>query len=228
MAILELLIRQVYENQECLNRFHYVSAGTPAAVSLSFALTYAFGLIPDGEPPAFPNDAPFYQMTLCQNVGVSYIETQAANLYNDTDFYTRPFVADTHGQNDGEPMSPVLALGFFSSRTTRAVRRGFKRFVGVNSDDVGNGGLISEALLTLANEMAVRMGAVLSYDDEGNTLTFTPVVLSYEEYTTPRGNKAYKPYATEAAQLAHLASGISWTPYDHVRSQTSRQYGRGR
>lgn len=71
------------------------------------------------------------------------------------------------------------------------------------------------------------MSATLTYDDSGNTLTFTPCIAQKEEYTTPRGKKAYKYYPTEVAQAAHLASGIAWSYYPQTRTQGSRQYGRG-
>jgi hypothetical protein len=76
--------------------------------------------------------------------------------------------------------------------------------------------------------LASVMGDTLTYDDEGNTLTYTPCVVQKEKYTTPSGKDAYRYYATESAQAPHLAVGVAWEVYDTERSQVSRQYGHGR
>jgi hypothetical protein len=78
--------------------------------------------------------------------------------------------------------------------------------------------------------VAGAMNAVLTYIDEGNTLTFTPIVAAKEKYqsNTNPVRFAYRYYASEALQLQHIMSSIIWSAYDTVRTQVSRQYGRGR
>lgn len=226
MAILELLVRQAYVGQEVINRFHYISTGEPASVSRSFALTSAFGLIPD--TGVYPPLAPFAYWVTMVNPSLTFIEAQVRNLYSATDFYTRPWVPAYPGTRTGVPASPALSLGMFSNRITLAVRRGYKRIAGLTEDDMGAGGVVESATLSGLAELATRFSNVLEYDDEGTPITFTPAVLAFNEYTTPSGKKAYKPYPTEVEQLAHAAVGVSYSPYSEVRTQTSRQYGRGR
>jgi hypothetical protein len=228
MAIMEVLLRQRYYEQECLNRFHYIGAGTPAAVSLSFALADALGFIYTGTAPTSAAGTLFGWLRSLQAIAVEYVEVQIRDLYSETDFYLRPFVAGTHGVVDNEPQSPVLAYGFNSNRITTVVRRGQKRFVGVDDSTVDDGGGITSSWLTTMNGVADEMSAVQTYDDEGNTLTFTPAVLSLEKYTAPSGKPAYRPYASASVQLAHAAVGVNWSAKETVRSQTSRQYGHGR
>lgn len=227
MAIMQLVIRQLFAGQQVINRWSYLGTGTPAAVSMSFALIDAFGLIPDTVTGVYPVDRPFAQMRALQSTALRYIEAEAKNLYSVTDFYTRPFVANLFGTAGTDAEAPFVSWGFRTNRVRTDVARGTKRLAGITESAVDGSGSINTAGLELAQDMADRMTDVLLYDDEGNTLTFTPCVLGFEEYTTPKGNRAYKPYATEAAQLAHTASGILWQPYEQVRSQVSRQVGRG-
>lgn len=223
MAIMELLVRGSYRGKPNINRWHYVSSGTPAAVSLSFALTYAFGAIEVGAPPAFPSGSMFAAMRAMQSTLFSYQEIQARDMYSDLDFYTRPFTTPVNGSVNDIGASPFESIGFRTNRVRQSVGRGFKRIGGIVDSMFQTEGRLSASGISTATTLASRMGANLVYDDEGNTITFTPTVLSFEEYTTPKGNRAYKPYATEALQLDHAAQGVIWGFYNEARSQVSRQ-----
>ena len=88
MAFIEAIINQQFSGQLAINRFTYVSSGTPASVSLSFALLSALGFIPD--PPTattFPTDTLADAMENIQSTGVRYLSAYARDLYSDTDFY---------------------------------------------------------------------------------------------------------------------------------------------
>lgn len=223
----QVTLRQTYYAQQCLNVFHYTSSGTPAGVSGSLGLLHALGFIPEGTPATYPENALFANLRNVQSSEVHYDEVQAEALYDDADFYTRPFADNAVGARIGLATTPTLAYGFFSSRVNRAIRRGFKRFVGVVEQGIGDGGVIVEPLLTDIGYLGSYLGSTATYDDAGNTLTYIPAVLSYEKYTTDSGKTAYRPYATLVAQLTHMAQGIQYSPYATVRTQTSRQYGRG-
>lgn len=226
--LLELTLRQSLMQQQVINRFHYNSGGTPASVTLSFALVHAFGAIPVGDPAALPTDSVLQAIRLAQGTILTHTEIEAKALYDVEDFYTRPFSPPLAGLRSSETtMSPANALGFRSSRVRQDIRRGFKRFAGITEEMVQAGGDLASGGETAATLIATRMADILEYDDEGNTLTFTPVILKFQEYTTPSGRKAYKKYATLAAQEAQMASGILWEYYDSQRTQVSRQIGRG-
>lgn len=233
MAIFEVVLRQTYEGQECINRMNYVSSGTPASVSLSFALAWSLGAIHDAiaVPPGYPPTKLMRRIAACQVNSVQFETLSVRNLYSDTDFYETPFVPLLTGTALGsDGMPPFNALGFYSTRIRQSVRRGTKRFVGVPEAVSTSGGQISSALLNgTIKDLANELSEVLNYDDEGNQITFTPAVCAKERYTVPAsGRNAYRYYATEAEQMSHTAVGVLWTPYTTVRSQTSRQYGRGR
>lgn len=228
MAILELVVNQSYYGQLVVNRFHYVSSGTPAAVSLSFALVSAAGFIPD--PPSATTFAEGTLADAFENVQVealTYVSTYARDLYSVTDFYEIPYVNAITGDRSGEGLSPAVATGFYSNRVRTDIRRGMKRFAGLSESDVGPGGVLAAGFAASTTFMANALGEALTYDDEGNTLTFVPAILGLEEYTTLAGNRAYRPYATQSAQLSHVAQGVTWAVYPQARTQVSRQYGRG-
>lgn len=222
MAILELVLRQQYYNQDIVNRWNYVSAGTPAATTLSFALVQAFGGVTIGEGTILES------IQDVQVAAVKFVDIEARVLYSDSDFYTRPFAANTTGADGGVGMSPTAAFGFRTNRVLLSVRRGTKRFVGVPEAAVGGGGVIETGTQAALQGIADAMSLPLTYDDEGNTLTFTPAVCGKDDYVTPSGKTAYKYFPNEATQLTHTAQGILWEVYDTLRTQNSRQYGRGR
>lgn len=225
MALFEIILRATYFGQQVINRWTYQSAGTPAAVSLSYGLTSAFGAI---EPVGgWDATTVFGKLKDIVCNGVHFDEIQVENLYSATDFYLAPFVAGTTGNATGECMTPVAAYGFTTNRVRTDIRRATKRFAGVTEGAVNAGGIIDSGQLGALNTLAEYMSAALSYDDEGSTLTYTPVVLSKQKYTAPSGKSAYRYWPTESEQVARAAVGVTWSPYDTVRSQVSRQYGRG-
>lgn len=235
-SLYELTLAYTFANQQCINRWNYVETGAPAAVSRSFGLVSAFGGIYDEVhvPPEYPPDSPLGKIAALLSTGVTFQQVTALAVYDPTDFYQTPFSPAYNGGQSGQPMAPFIAYGFRSTQVRRDVARGTKRFAGVVEEAVGADGLVNtsptwDALLAIATAMT----DVLTYDDEGNTLSYTPAICGKMEYDPNppplMGNhRAYKYWPTEAEQLEHTAQGIIWQPYDYVRSQTSRQYGHGR
>lgn len=221
----EVVLRQRYREQLAINRWHYVMTGTPASVSGSFALASAFGVIDSAG--VYPEGSIFELMRDSQVAALTYLEAQITALYSVTDFYTRPWSPPLAGLGGGVGTSPVCSIGVQSNRTRADIRRGSKRFSGIPEEDFDAGGVLSTGAVTRYAAIAAAMSAPLTYDDEGNILTFTPVVLSFEPYTTPAGNTAYKQYATLELQEEHMATGIVYAVQTTLRTQTSRQYNRG-
>ena len=227
MPLMEVVLQQTYYGQICVNRWNYMASGTPASVTHSFALLKALGFIPTGT--TLLADTVGAEIQNVQNTGVTFDQAMARAIYIDEDFFDNPFYANTTGATgaaDGR-QSPINAFGFRSSRVKQSIGRGYKRFVGTSDELVGAGGQVQGGGVAAMAAIAEAMSATLTYDDSGNTLTYTPCIVQKEKYDTPSGKVAYKYYATELLQAPHIASGIAWEPYDVVRSQTSRQYGRG-
>lgn len=223
MAIYEVTLNSTFFNNRCVNRWNYVSSGIPAAVSGSFGLAFAFGLAPVGGSSTI-----FGNIKTATSNQVTYESYRIVNLYEPEDFYSAPFGTPQVGSLASDAMGPVNAWGFRTNQVTLAISRGTKRFVGVPEAEVIGGGLVGGSINTSQLiPLATKMGAILTYTDEGTPITYSPAVLGRQEYTTPSGKTAYRKWPTEADQLAHAAIGITWEPYATVRSQTSRQYGRG-
>lgn len=230
MPIMELVLEQTFANQQIINRWNYLASGTPASVSFSFGLVSAFGAIESAG--VYPVGGVLNLLLACQTTTVVSVQIGVRDVYSNTDFYELPFLVPANGQAAGEALSPTSAMGFRTNRTRTDIRRGTKRFVGVSENVNGAAGVLAGAFVdgNMTN-LANAMSDTLEYDDEGNTLTFQPIICGREKYSpsgNPAGPFAYKYYDTEAEQLDHIMTSIIWSPYPEVRTQTSRQYGRGR
>lgn len=235
MAVMEVMLQQTYLGQVCINRWNYISSGTPAGSTLSLLLAGAIGAIYDNSavPPAYPASGLMKAIAAIQSTSCQFDLVSVRDVYSVTDFYETPFVQPLAGTSAGETMSPAIAIGFRTTRVRTDVRRATKRFTGVTESLTQAGGEITAALKTgAALTVATKMTDVLTVNDDGNTVTFAPAVCGKEGYwpsgTEGVGKKAYKYYETEAEQMLHTAQGIAWDFYNFVRTQTSRQYGRGR
>lgn len=196
---------------------------------MSFALASAAGFIPAGEPPVFPADTMFAKIRGITAINVEFREVIVNNVKTLTDFYTTSFPDNTAGAaGGGAANQSFVASGFRTNLVRRDVARGTKRFVGVPDGFTGPDNALNPTHLAAMTVLATAMTANLSYDDEGNTITFAPCVCSKESYVTSSGKRAYKYYATLAQQMEHTAQGIRWEIYDKTRSQTSRQIGKGK
>lgn len=229
MPLMEIGLQQLSQGQECIMRWNYLATGTPAAVSFSFALTSAFGAIPD--TGVYPTGTVIDGIRALQDANVNFDEVVAKDVYSVTDFYGTTFVPALVGAQGGNTLGPVPAYGFRTNRTRLDIRRGTKRVTGVPSGAMGGDNVYVASTITLLSTLAAAMTETLTYDDEGNTLTFQPVIVGREKYL-PDGNEppkyAYRYYPTFAEQSDHLMSSIIWDYYTTVRTQTSRQIGRGR
>lgn len=223
----EITVQGSLQDQMTINRWTYNSGGTPASVSGSYALADAFGLIGETIPPTFPATTVFGRMLAIASGGWRCDTAFVKALYDVEDFYERPFPGGQNGSAVGTVASPALAYGFRSNRVRLDVARGTKRIAGVSEDAMGGGGVIESAWQTGLNAFATLMGSVISYDDEGSTISFTPVVCGKQEYTAPSGKRAYRYYPSLATQLEHTAIGVTWQALTTIRTQVSRQYGRG-
>lgn len=220
----EVTVMQSYFGKSPINRFNYVLSGVPAAVLGSFALTTAMGFLIDGARPAFENATLAGQWKAAVAAALTFRGVICKAVYDVADFYEATFVPPVAGGQAGEAMSPTAALGFRSNRVRTDIDRGYKRFAGLSEGSVDAGGFLSAAFAGGMVNLAGELGETLTYDDEGNTLTFVPCVVSKVEYATPSGKRAYKYYPTLATQMDHVAQGVDWQVYQTQRTQRSRQY----
>jgi len=229
MSLYELVLDGRYQNQQIINRFNYISSGSPGGVSGSFALAKTLGFDEDGYDIPGLDDTFIHTMALLQTSLFTYVEAIVKNPYDVTDFFTMqisPPLAGIDTVNTG--MSPTSAVGFRTNRVRQDIARGTKRIAGVVETGFTTGGVLESAYLALAENLADAMSANLVSTLSGGSITFTPCVCKKEKYhPTGKTTWAYRYFPTESEQLENVASGIIWTPYDRQRTQTSRQVGRG-
>lgn len=228
MAILEAILTSQYQSQLVINRWNYVSSGDAGPVTHSYGLLQAMGFSPPtGTPWEFTADTIARYIQYLVSDQLVFAAFYVRDLYDPTDFIETAFNPLTKGAAAGADCSPALAYGLTSSRVRTDIRRGSKRFAGVIEEGMGDGGVVTGTPATWLAAIASRMSATLAYTDGGASLSFAPCVLGLERYTAPSGNPAYRPYATEGAQLTHTAQNVVFSPLAYVRTQTSRQYGHG-
>lgn len=228
MPLYEVTLQQIYFGQECINRWNYQAPTIPSGSSGSFLLASAMGAIADDDTPAFDQTTILGKLQQLQVVAVTFSQLVIKNLYSVTDFYTYAFPTGTVGAGGGEGMSPINALGYTSDRTVSNIRRSQKRFTGLAESVVDAGGVLSSAFATSAQALGTVMGNPNTVTIDGVSTVFNPVVLSREKYhPTGKTTWAYRYWPDEATQLTHLAPITQFNVKNQVRSQTSRQYGRG-
>lgn len=224
--IYEVVLQQRYYDQLIVNRWNYQSFGTAVGATGSFALITALGAIATaGE---FPASTMFEAIRALQSNQVTFVSVLCKAIREaPTDFYDNAYPTGVVGNVDGQVgLSPTMAYGFRTNRTRTDIRRGSKRIVGATEEAVIGGGVILEAALAGLETLADEMSAELSYTGGGSSLTFEPIIVQKRKFTED-GKVKYAYYNTIAEQLEHVMDGIVWTPFDTIRTQTSRQYGHG-
>lgn len=227
MALYEATLQSRYYDQQVINRWNYLGSGSGVGISGSAALASAMGFVPTAGSFTASTIAGALQAVVSNQL--TFVSLLVRALYDDpTDFYDQTFPTGVVGGTTGsDSSSPVLAYGLRTNRTRSDIDRGTKRFAGVVDAAVTAGGEIDSAVLTALQAVADYMSDVLPYTGGGSTFSFAPIVVQKFMYTTPPAKKAYRYYEDEADQLEHIMQNVIWTPYDRVRSQTSRQYGHG-
>jgi len=219
-----------YNGQEHVNRFNYVATGSSLPTGTAFALVSSMGLI--GVAGAFTSGIGNNIVALVR-AELEFNQTLCRAVYDPTDFVDVPHVPTVPGTVDAVKANPAtVAYGFRTNRVRADISRGTRRFAGVESDFFTDINILTAPCLTIMNGLADAMSAVLTTSVAGVSVTFTPCVVKKHKYTTPRGNAAYRYNTTaeggETAQMANLAVGVVWSPYATLRTQNSRQTGKGR
>lgn len=229
MALYEITLEQSLFGQQIINRWNYQSDTIPSGVSGAFKALVGMGFTPDTDIVAFGEGTVAGLLRdNVQNAAVIFVQAIAKNLYSVTDFFTYAFPPGTVGGGSGQCMSPVVAAGFTSDRTRADIRRAQKRFAGISEDLAAAGGTWATGVAASFQELGDAMGDINVVPSGGSAITFTPYVFGREKYHPPgKTTWAYRYYETEAEQLEHIARINVFNLKNEVRTQTSRQYGRG-
>lgn len=226
MEFYEITLEQSYFSQQVVNRWNYTSDAPPSGAIGALIALVGMGFMPYEEIDAFGATTVAGILQSLQSQEAFFVQAICKNLFNPLDYYTYAFPPDTHGlSGGGDGMSPTAAFAYTTDRTRSDMRRGQKRFVGIEEGNVAAGGVLTstETFQTLGDAMAdlniVPVGL--------GTMTFTPHVFGRVEYETPSGKVGYKYYPDATEQAEHIMRINQWTLKPQVRTQASRQYGRG-
>jgi hypothetical protein len=229
MGLLECVMVGEIAGQETVNRWNYLFSGTAATNGFSFGLANAMGFILSGSPLVPPPGTIFFEIIAAISAGWSASEVIIRDVYNPLDFVDIPYIPLYPATNGGTPvLSPFTSYGFKTNRTRLDIRRGTKRLAGVTAADVDDDGVVNSTQLARLVTLAGYMSDTLSFVDGGNTANYEPCIVQKEVTVDTDGKKHVHYYGTLAAQVPdHVMTGVTWTPYPDVRSQVSRQYGKG-
>lgn len=220
-VIYEITLNQSYFGQRCVNRWNYITPSTGGGVESAVQLANLFGADNASAIPVASTILAGLRAIQAGGVGTDSVFVRA--VYDTTDFYEVLYPTPYMGTATGEGQSPVLSYAARTSREDLAIRRGYKRFVGVTEGTIGPGGVLTAPTLTALDTVCTRMEEILSV----GASDFIPAILKKEAYTTPSGRTAYRYFDTEDEQRANLYTIGNWSGYTTVRTQISRQYGRG-
>jgi len=225
MALYEVVLRQRYFDQLCINVWNYITLPGIGVTPSALELLTLMGFIPSGDPLAFPDPSIADFLVQIQPDEVSFLSAEARELYSVTDFYEAAYSPPIVGINNAtQATTPFNAYGLFTARVRTDIRRGFKRIAGVTEGNVLDGGEVGAEMLAVLTSLADAMSEQLT----GATAVYSPAVISREKIVDPEtGKVTYQLYEDEAEQEEHTAFPLVWAPYEFIRSQTSRQYGRG-
>jgi len=227
MGFYEVVLNTQYLEQKFVNRWNYFAEEDFPTSQGAFGLIQALGLYASGSPANFPVGTMGAAIQALLNEQVIFVQAYAKNIYNPFDFYDYAFPDDVVGGVAGAGISPVLAIGFTSSRTRTDIRRGQKRFGGIDGDWVTNGGALSATAITAANTLAARMSEDVEFDTGIGIFEYKPCIASKKKPSEVPLSDGYEYWPTEDEQFGHSMFNIVWSVKDDIRTQGSRQYGRG-
>jgi len=124
---------------------------------------------------------------------------------------TLPLTSGNQGTRGGDALPSFNSWGFRSQRFSRGVPRAHKRFAGVAEPDQFDG-VINPALVTAANTLAAKLGAIFD-SGNGGTTDMVPLQIS-------RVDNSITPHVPRPVPLFEFAS--IWE-YRKITSQVSRR-----
>lgn len=224
----EVVLQGDYFGQQTINRWNYISGTENTPPLGSVGLVGAMGLVWDEVLSTFATGGIGDLLKAQLQSNFRFVSTIAKAIYDPLDFYETIYPGGVVGDVvSSDAQSPVLAFGLYTSRVRLDIARGMKRFAGAPEAATMTGGVLDPGTVAGLQDIGDEMAAVLTFDPGGGSIAYTPCIVKKEKYTAPSGNDAYRYYASQATQLLNVATGFTWTPYNQIRTQNSRQYGHG-
>lgn len=209
---------------DVINRWNYLGDINGAVGGGAAGLVNALGLAPDSGN--FPADTMGEALQVLTSNVMQWFSVLCRNIYDPTDFIDLPYTPIVTGDGTGEVQARFVSFGFKTNRKRLDIHRGYKRISGVLETATGTLGDLTPTYVENALALAEKMSESVSFTDGTLTDNYAPCIAKRLRYTAPSGKPAYK-YYPEDEQFDLLMTGITWTNYANVRSQVSRQLGKG-
>jgi hypothetical protein len=160
--------------------------------------------------------------------GYSFVQYYSFAPYDDTSLLDVPFPIFTDGLiTQNQASAPMNAVGFTSQRTSRRIRRSFRRLSGYNAGAYAGAGRFTDDYIALRQLLADTFGETVTSVSGGQTVNYTPIIESKEPYTTPSGKTAYRNWPDELVALQNTTPTGDWVVNPQVTTQNSRKRGAG-
>jgi len=236
----EVVLTGSYFNQLVVNTFSYYNpVFSPGADPTAQALLDAMGWTRFDDPlnpDEYPTDSIADTFWRSVNAGYKFEGVFARDIYSDTNIAEYIFPPDAAGSSGvlaGEQMAPFLAAGFRTNRVNMNIKRGQKRLAGTTEPMWLDGGAAGPTAVGTYGALATAMSQVLPNGAFVAPNEFSPCVFKKERYEVEEdgvltGRFAYAYFINPETQELNTAWPVTWTFVNTLRSQTSRQYGRGR
>jgi len=228
MPLYEFMLEQSYAGQQIVNRWNYISDAVPAGQLGALLGLAGMGFTPLGATPAFGSETIAGILKAIQSSGATWVQAVAKNIYDPTDYYAYAFPAGTVSNlSSSDQMSPVVAIGMSTDRTRSDIRRGQKRFAGILEGFLEGQGYLSSATVTAWQGLADAMADINVVPSGESAMTFTPYVFGRKKTVDVDGKISYPYWPTAEEQTAHAMRINAWTVKNTMRTQGTRQFGRG-
>lgn len=179
------------------------TTSTPAALALAFAQD-TLPLIED-----------------VQITNVIYDTIEVINAFDPTEIYVTSSLPVANGSvTVTDIMAIFLAWEFRTQRQRRDIKRGYKRFSGLDESVVANNAPTAGMLTTL-NALGTGMSTPIQYSVFPLTPTFEPVIVKRIPYVTPEGNDAYR-LPNSAVEMGSNYYAAVFT-YTRISTQNTRK-----
>lgn len=233
-ALMEVTFSGTLASQRWVSRLNYFVANNAGLLTLSAALFQGLGFgDTNGSLAGLQLDPTKVaaRWLACMSSPAVMDTVRIINVYEDTDFYATPISPGLAGTGGGSVISPAMAYKLRSSVVRRDIRPGQKAIPGVDAGQIDSGGGVKSGHMVKLNDLAAALSANIEDTVGGNTVTFQPCVVGKEKYPVPNSGtpprQAYRYWQLPATQFENLAVGMTWSAIATVRTQASRQYGRG-
>lgn len=207
--IYQLSLEQEYLGQACFNIFHYrqQTENTDTEITTSEALGRAF----DALILTFLKEI--------QVTTVEYKEINVFNLFNPEDVYSRVPTTETTGAYvSTDALNTFHAIELRTLRVRRDIKRGFKRFTGMDESMV-IAGILNPALSEDVANVRLALSNDQQLPEETDTPVWRPVIVKRVKYVAPSGKTAYRlPEST--GELVY--NRATWE-YARISTQNSRK-----